>query len=402
MSEANIHGRLVAAMVCVAGLLVTAACSASTETTAAAPTSSSLATPAVPAASADAFPDDLQVQFQQVLDDTRESFGFPGAIAGVWSPAGSWVGVTGTAGSDTDRAPAREDHSRIGSLTKTFTGMSLLQQVDQGLVSLDDPIEKYVPGVPNGESATLRMLASMTSGIPSYSFSEDFQKAYFLDTARAFTPQELVDYVKGVEPLFPAGTAFDYSNTNTILLGMVIEQVTGKPMAQVLQEGILAPLGLAQTSFPGTSPAIPDPYLSGVTEQGVPEGVKDATNWNPSWGFTAGEMISQIDDLRVWGYAMGTGAGLISPELQQARVVSLASAPPNGLPGNLTYGLGYASFDGWLGHNGSLPGYTSYVVFDPKSETVIAVLANSDIKTEGVSPADAIGHALEDIMEQAG
>jgi CubicO group peptidase (beta-lactamase class C family) len=159
--------------------------------------------------------------------------------------------------------------------------------------------------MPNGDTATLRMLASMTSGIPPYSFNEEFQSVYFADPATVFAPQQLVDYVKDSEPSFPAGTKVEYSNTNTVLLGMVIEKVTGRPFADVLQEGILGPLGLAQTSFPADSPALPSPHLDGITEQADPEGqVKDATNFNPSW-----DHLGRDDLLARRPSPMGRGPG---------------------------------------------------------------------------------------------
>lgn len=335
------------------------------------------------------FAPDLRQAFQAALDATRAELGFPGAIAGVWSPSASWVGVTGVAAAGADRAPARSDHSRIGSVTKTFTAISLLQQVDKGLVDLDDPIEKYVPGMPNGTTATLRMLANMTSGIPSYSTDVDWLTTYFSDTTTAFTPNRLVDYARGKEPLFPAGTGFDYSNTNTVLLGLVIEQVTGRPIAEVFQEEIFGPLGMKGTSYPGSSVSLPAPHLGGITLQPDGEGSpKNATFWNPSWTSTAGAMISRIDDLLLWGRVLGTGGGLISPGLQRERLESVAGV----VPGDIAYGLGFASFGGWLGHNGRLPGFTAYVVCDPATETVVAVMANSDIGES--PPADTIGEAL--------
>lgn len=346
-----------------------------------------------------AFPAHVEAGFQQAMDETRTELGFPGAIAGVWNPQGSWIGVTGTRGAQTQAAPQRVDHTRIGSLTKTFTGISLLQQVDKGLLSLDDPIGKYVPGVPNADTATLRMLASMTSGIPAYTSVPAFLLRFATDPTQTFTPRELIDYIADEPALFPAGTKFDYSNTNTVLLGMVIEQVTGKSISQVFSEEIFTPLGLTGTSFPATSAAIAAPHLDGLTDQGLPEDeLKNATDWNPSWGFTAGEMISRLDDLRVWGEVLGGGSGLLSAELEQARMASFDSAPPTGRAGNLEYGLGFGSFDGWLGHNGSLPGYTTYVVHHPETSTTIVVLANSDIHIDGKSPADTIGQRLQAVV----
>jgi D-alanyl-D-alanine carboxypeptidase len=321
----------------------------------------------------------LQAKFQQVLDRNKAAFAFPGAQAGVWTASGSWVGVTGSAVPNGKAAPARGDHTRIGSITKTFTVMLLLQQVDKGLVSLDDPIGKYVKGLPNGDTATLRMLASMSSGIPSYTYDAGFQDRLFEHPDTVFSPQQLLDYVRGAKALYPAGTRVDYSNSNTVALGQVIEQVTGKSFAEALQDGILGPLGMSGTSFPGNSPALPAPHFNGITMQGQPEGkTADATNWNPSWGYTAGAMISTLDDLRCWAVTLGTGSALVSERLQRERMASIDSIVP---PTSRTkaYALGFGVFDGWFGHTGELPGYNTSILYDPTSGTTVVAMVNSDI-----------------------
>ncbi|MGB5015613.1 MAG: serine hydrolase domain-containing protein [Candidatus Nanopelagicales bacterium] len=315
-----------------------------------------------------AFGSATQATFQAVLDTVRTKFNYPGAQAGIWSPDGTRVGVTGTKGVGSTEPPARDDHTRIGSLTKPFTVAVILQLAEQGKVALDDPIGKYTPGMANSQTATLRMLSNMTSGIPSYTFDEEFLKGFGSDPQRVFTPQELIDYVKGKPASFQAGTEGEYSNTNTVLLGMVIEKVTGKPFADSLKSGITEPLGLTQTSFPAGSPDLPEPYLSGTTKQGEPEGtVKNATNWNPSWGFTAGAMISTLDDLHKWGVALGSGEGVLNTESQLEREASKVSRAKGNSPTS-TYALGFGVKNGWMGHTGTLPGYNTDVNCDPQDQ----------------------------------
>lgn len=341
-------------------------------------------------------PASVGAALQTALDANRDRLGYPGAMVGVWTPDGAWFGVTGESGHGSGRSPQRDDHTRIGSLTKTFTVMALLQLVDRGEVSLADPIGRYIPGLPNGDTATLRDLAAMTSGIPNYSASAAFGEAWSADPAgTVFTAQQLVDFAKRQPPLFPAGTQMDYSNTNTVLLGMVIEKVTGQPMAQVYRSNLLEPLGMSQTSFPGSSPALPQPHLDGVTNQ--PDGtVRDATDWNPSWTSTAGGMVSTLDDMHAWTIALGTGSGLISEEMQRLREASTTSAiPPN--DAELTYALGFFVDRGWWGHNGALPGYTTFAVYHPQRRTSVVVFVNSDITTseQQTKPADLLA---EDII----
>lgn len=345
-----------------------------------------------------AFAPEVVARLQNVLDSNKAAFAFPGAQAGVWTANGAWVGVTGSASLSSGVTPTREHHTRIGSITKTFTVMLLLQQVDKGLVSLDDPIGKYVKGLPNGDTATLRMLANMTSGIPSYTFDPGFQQTLFTRPDTVISPQQLLDYVRGAEPLFLAGTRVDYANSNTVALGLVIEQVTGKSFGQALQDGILDPLGLSGTSFSGNSPMLPPPYLEGITMQGQPEGkTAEATNWSPSWSYSAGAMISTLDDLRCWAVTASTGGGLISDSLQQERLASAGSTTPPNTPAT-TYALGFGVFNGWIGHTGELPGYNSSIMHDPASGTTVVVMVNSDIPVgppgEEQSPAPTISDQL--------
>lgn len=263
-------------------------------------------------------------------------------------------------------------HLRIGSVTKTFTGTLILQLAEDGKLELDDTIDKYYPGIPNGNTITLRMLANMTSGIASY-YTQDFLDVYFAHPETIFTPDQLIAYGVAASPIFSPGEKFNYSNTNTVLLGKVIEKVTGQPVADVLQARILTPLGLTGTSWPGDSPAIPAPHPQGYTLQGsgTPENPANATNWSPSFGWTAGAMISTVQDLLVYGRAMGTGQGLLSAATQAERLRSF--------PEPAGYGFGLGCVGGWVGHTGELPGFNATLYYDTTSDTSVVVLVNSDI-----------------------
>jgi D-alanyl-D-alanine carboxypeptidase len=326
-------------------------------------------------------PVETQARLQQILDANRTLFNFPGAQAGVWTPDGAWVGVTGVAVQGGSAPPVRADHTRIGSITKTFTVVLILQLVDKGVIGLDDPIGNYVTGLPNGDSATLRMLASMTSGIPSYTFDDAWLAKFSSDPQAVFTPQQLLDYVRGKAPNFTAGTKVEYSNSNTVALGLVVEQKTGLSFAQALQQNILGPLQLTQT-LAATSSAFPDPHWRGITTQADPEGVvKDPTDWNPTWGFSAGNMISTLDDMHRWAIALGTGNGIVSPAMQAVRVASMNSTvPPNSF--QRRYALGFGVFSGWIGHTGELPGFNTSILYDPKTGTSMVAMVNSDIPAE--------------------
>lgn len=336
-----------------------------------------------------------------VLSEAEVEFSLPGVIAGVWSPDGEWIGAVGTAGADRDDLITPTTHTRIGSVTKTFTVAALLRLVEQELMSLSDPIEKYVPGLPNGSTATLRDLAQMTSGIPSYTQHMPWLLAHYKDVDRAFTAEELLSYIRDEPALFEAGTRFDYSNSNTVAIGLAIEKATGQSLDQVLREQVIEPLGLTGTSWPGLSSDLPEPYLSGQTNEGLPEGtIKDATRWNPSWANAAGELISTLDDLKVWGQALGTGEGLLDPATHELQVASFEeNAAIEGNSPDATYGIGVGLIDGWIGHTGELAGYNTSVLYDPNTHTTVVVVVNSNIpNAEGENPAPTISERLRAVL----
>jgi D-alanyl-D-alanine carboxypeptidase len=326
------------------------------------------------------------------LEQSFEESGAPGVVAAVQTPEDTWVGTLGVADLASEEPMTPDVHHRIGSVTKTFTISLLLQAADEGLLSLDDTIEQYVDGVPNGDEITLRQMANMTSGIASYTEDEQWQNEVFSDTSRVWTPEELAQIGIEDSPLFDPGTEFHYSNTNTVLLGLVLEQVTSQPIGELYRERIIEPLGLQGTSFPDADPSLRDPHDQGYTLQGQSGGEPvDATNWNPSWAWTAGAMISTMEDLLAYGRALGTGEGLLPPEQQAERLDSFVSdVPPlnqSPLNGDLGYGLGLMNDQGWIGHNGELPGYNTYLLYHPELDATVAVVVNSDIPS-GDCPAD--------------
>jgi D-alanyl-D-alanine carboxypeptidase len=174
---------------------------------------------------------------------------------------------------------------------------------------------------------------------------------------------------------------------------VALQQVTGESIDQLYRERIIEPLGLTGTSFPGEDSSLPEPHAQGYTLQGQSSGADpiDATDWSPSVAWTAGEMISTVEDLLVYGRALGTGEGLLPPEQQTERLDSFISdLPPLNQPplkGNLAYGLGLGIDRGWVGHNGEIPGYNTYLFYHPELDAVVAVEVNSDISS-GECPQD--------------
>ncbi|WP_242676705.1 serine hydrolase domain-containing protein [Rhodococcus sp. ABRD24] len=332
-------------------------------------------------------------KLDSVIAAAIQQTGIPGAIVGIWGPNGTYTSATGVADTATG-APMKADfHSRIGSVTKTFTVTALLQLVDDGKIGLDDPISKYVNGVTDGDRITLRQLAGMRSGLPDYTTSEQFATDYLADPKGGFTPEQLFAYIKD-EPLkFTPGTEVDYSNTNTILLGLVVEKVTGDSLPNVIDAKILRPLGMDSTNFPTTN-AFPEPHAQGYTNQTKDGTIAVATDWNPSWGWAAGAMISTLDDLRIWAPALAKG-DLLHADTQQQRLQTVALTEGQEDAG---YGLGLFNIEGWIGHNGSLPGYKSVAVYLPERDLTMVVLVNSDVEGDNTDLAGALVTPITEVI----
>ena len=367
-----------------------------------------------------AFDAAFEQQLESTVNTLFESLEVPGALVGVWIPEkGSWTTSLGVANLETGEPSAFENHVRIGSITKTFTVTMILQLAEQGSLDLEDPISNYFDtdpasgkitlshAVPHADEITLRSLANMTSGLASYTFDPVFQEQLFTDPARSWNAVDLVDIgientIAGcphtIEAGWPAcyepGTDWNYSNTNTVMLGLVVEHITGKAYGEVLQDRILRPLGMSNTFHP-TNAAMPEPYAHGYTGQGVETGMQEATLWNPTWGFAVGDLISSFEDLRLWGRALGRGT-LLSSETQADRMTEVTVGLNQ--PGVMAYGLGIVNTRGWWGHTGELPGYNSLTYYHPGLDAVMVVIVNKD--DEG--PAPLIASALIDLIDEQG
>ncbi|MFL4952035.1 serine hydrolase domain-containing protein [Streptomyces sp. MMS24-I31] len=332
------------------------------------------------------------------LDQAVRQAGVPGVTVGLWTPhQGQYVRSFGVADKSTGQRMSPDLYLRIGSETKTFTVTALLELVDQHKVSLDDPIGTYVDGVPNGDSITLRQLAGMRSGLFNYSADEGFYRALTSDPQRSFTPQQLLGYAFRHPVLFPPGQQFYYCNTNLVLLGLVVEKVSGHALADYIHTGVLEPAGLNHTLFPAGA-EFPRPRAQGYTDQTANGQVAPTADWNSSWAWAAGAMISRLHDMRVWARTVATGvfpdgSTMISPATQKQRLTT----PPTTIPG-AGYGLGIFDVQGWIGHNGSIPGYESLTIYLPSAQATLVVLLNTDIDYKNTEPSTLFGEAITKIV----
>lgn len=300
----------------------------------------------------------------------------PGAIVGVWQEGKpAYVRAFGVSDTTTGGPMATDLAIRIGSNTKAFAVTAILMLADQGKLKLDDPIDRYIKGVPSGDKITLRQLAQMRSGL--YNYAEETNKELPQKPFRQWKPQELLEIAAKHPLLFLPGSKFDYCNTNTVMLGLVVEKVSGQSLGSFIEQNILKPEGLTHTVFPKGA-ELPSPHAHGYFK--MPDGkIVDATDWNPSWGWASGNMISTLDDMHVWARDLATGK-LISPTMKQEQQQFL-SAPQEG--DGALYGLALENQNGWIGHNGNILSYMVYPYYLPSERMTMVVMLNSGADIPG-------------------
>ncbi|WP_051966198.1 serine hydrolase domain-containing protein [Kitasatospora mediocidica] len=350
-----------------------------------------LAGPAFASESAPAAAD--RVALQQALDQLVAD-GVPGVVAEVRDGAGTWHGTSGVADlADGQRATA-EDRFRIGSVTKSFVATVVLQLVAEHRIVLDDPIERDLPGVvANGQNITVRELLNHTSGLADY-LATVMSKPDPIRTAQtaAYTPQDLIAMSAAQGPAFAPGTSWAYSNTNYVVLGLLVEHLTGRPLNQEITRRIIHPLHLRDTSFPTTA-QLPGPHLDGYEWLDGPTAAPtDLTTFSPSAIWGAGTMISTTADLGRFYRALFGGALLPQDLLAQMR-----TPHPIDDTGR-AYGLGLESrtycpaTPAW-GHSGSVAGYETFSFTTADGTRQITLSLNRNLTTTPQTDAE-INHVL--------
>jgi D-alanyl-D-alanine carboxypeptidase len=317
------------------------------------------------------FVPEVEARIDDLVNTAMSSGKVPGVIVGVWAPGqGTYVKAFGTANVETGEQMQATDRVRIASITKTFTATVVLQLIDEGKLSLDETIDRYLPQIPGADTITVRQLLSHSSGIYDYE-DQAFMKSVVADPLRVWKPQELINLAITHPANFPPGTSCAYSNTNYIALGMIVEQVTGNSLGDEIKNRIITPLDLASTEFP-TGPDITGEYSHGYTDLNDPGRLSDITRIDMSWDWAAGAMISNLDDLEIWARAVGTGE-LISGDLQSQRLHFLDMPE---FANMVSYGLGIMKIGPLIGHSGADPGYNSSMYYLPEKDAVIVVLFN--------------------------
>jgi D-alanyl-D-alanine carboxypeptidase len=264
------------------------------------------------------------------------------------------------------------DKFRIGSNTKTFIVTVILQLADEHRLTLDDPLSKFNLGVtiPNARNITVRELCEMRSGLFEAYNTPQFDKLHITPQTR-IAPQELIRWATAQKPLFPPGTKWNYSNTNYIILGLIIEKLTRDTAGNQIRKRLLNPMGLSGTSFPD-GPEMPAPYAHGygLTANKAWEDV--TVSIPPSVTWTAGNMISTVPDMKRWvkSYVLGT---MNSKAMQRQRLNCIST----GIGTGLDFGLGIGCSGGWYGYTGGLPGYHTAAYYLPSKDITLITFVNA-------------------------
>ncbi|MFH8586634.1 serine hydrolase domain-containing protein [Streptomyces celluloflavus] len=308
---------------------------------------------AQPAASAAARPDSVQ----QGLNALVHADGMPAALASVQDRGGRTRTYTAGVGDlATGSKVPTDGQVRIGSNTKVFTAVVMLQLVGERKIRLDAYVDTYLPGLVRGDGIdgrriTVRHLLQQTSGLPNYT-EYDLQ-------LRHYEPRELLGIALRHKAHFDPGKKWEYSNTNYVLAGLIIQKVTGRPVAKEIDQRIIKPVGLRHTYFPAPGDTtIREPHPKGYDRDSADAPPRDITEMDPSWAWAAGQMISTNSDLNRFFTALLGGRLLPPAQLAQMRT----TVPADYFGDGARYGLGLVSKPlscggVYWGHGGSFPGY---------------------------------------------
>ncbi len=324
-------------------------------------------------------------ELQTVVDDFGKEHFLPGSVVGVWRPGQPDAVITSGYSNVADKTPMKADDTFIiASTTKSFVGTVVLQLVAEGKISLDSTLSEFQPDFPNGENITVEQMLNMTSGIYDYSTDPKVMAKLSKNPTRVWSHKRQVAIMANNPPYFAPGQGWHYSNSNTVLLGLMIEKVTGNRLEQEIATRITEPLGLRNTFLPA------DASQNTTTATGYNLDEDNGTfiespNVDPSFLWAAGAMISNLQDLKVWAQALGTGT-MITPELQtqrtQFQTITLEGVPPFYAAMDPGYGLAMERYalppNEFIGHSGKTSNFNTQMYYQPSTGSVQITLANTD------------------------
>lgn len=351
-------------------------------------------------------PADQAVRLREATTKFREEFKIPGIVAGIWTGKNGALIIEDGWADLVQKIPVnREDHFRIASLTKTFTVTLMLQLVEQQLLELNAQAGRFIPNTQNAK-ASMQQLADMRSGLFNYTEDAVFMQEFAENLTKPRDPMQIVEQALTHTPYFsPEADKWHYSNTNTIILGLIVQKITGKPLGQVIEERLLQPLKLKNTFYPHT-PEMPEPYAHGYLLTGDdpadPASWKDVTPIAPSVSAGSGAMVSSLEDLHNWAIALVQGklgeTQILSENMQNLRVNSMKTivyAPCADTNPERTitqcpeydfYGMGMGSVvsknhQKWYGHTAEYLGYAALIMHEPVTQSTVVILMNSNGNT---------------------
>lgn len=333
--------------------------------------------------------ENLKQKLQANLDQWHKAGKFAGATLGICLADGSCFGLaTGFSNLETKTPMRPNDLMLAGSVGKTFAAVVALQLVKEGKINLDDKIEKYLgkegwfPRLPNAKDITVRQLMNHSSGLVRYEFNPNFLKDLRAAPDKIWKPEELIAYLFDTKAAFEAGKDWDYSDTNYIVLGMIIEKVSGKKYYDLVRSRILKPLKFEKT-FPQDKRKLKG-LIQGYAGEGNDFTGKDTVLENgkfiinPQFEWTGGGMVSNSEDLARWAKAMYEGRAFSADLLTQ-----MLDGVPAKLGRDAKYGLGViirpTQIGLTYGHSGFFPGYMTDMMYFPESKISVAVQVNSSV-----------------------
>lgn len=305
-----------------------------------------------------------------LIDTFTVNNDLPGLSVAIWTPELEFERSVGMADIETKRERKIDDKIRIGSITKTFVASVVLQLVDEGRLSLDDPLSKHFPSYPNSENITLRQVLNMTSGIPDYLDDPLIGESFFYFRTNKFTPGQIFEATMGLPASFPPGKGWHYSNGNYNILGMLVEMITGNKLEDEISKRIIVPLNLVNTIFPAT-PRLSGQYSHGYMTDTATGKKVDVTELDPSITWAAGCMVSDFADLKKYVRALVKGE-FFSKKVSEEHL----TFTDTGIRDFAKYGLGIFWLDGFIGHNGGITGYNTMMVYNPELDATILASIN--------------------------
>lgn len=309
---------------------------------------------------------------KNVTDSVLTEYEIPGGLVLFTQNGESYLYSKGYADLDNEILMNRNLEFRIGSTTKTFVTAIVFQLVDEGLLSLEDNLSEYYPDITNSDIITLKQMCNHTSGIWDYIYNENFEDPYYENPeTSSWTPEEILSYIKAGEPFCDPGEEFHYSNSNYYLLGLIIEEITGKSLEDVIEERIAEPLSFEQTYMPLDN-GFRGEYIHGYNDYAGEGEIRDVSYQQPSAAWAAGAMISTIDELNKWVINYVSGS-MYSAELHHEHISDLIQ-----IDENVYIGMGLIKFRDFLGHNGEVLGYNTFMMYSLEHNASFTIFTNKN------------------------